>query len=98
MGIHAIRLPDIGEGITEAELTEWTVKPGDIVKEDDVLAIVMTDKAAVEVPSSVDGKVVELGGEIGTLMAVGAVLVILVLYAPKGLLGLVRARWAGWLP
>ncbi|WP_300514291.1 dihydrolipoamide acetyltransferase family protein [Aliiroseovarius sp.] len=75
MGIHAIRLPDIGEGITEAELTEWTVKPGDIVKEDDVLAIVMTDKAAVEVPSSVDGKVIELGGEIGTLMAVGAVLI-----------------------
>lgn len=75
MGIHAIRLPDIGEGIAEAELTEWSVKPGDIVKEDDVLAVVMTDKAAVEVPSSVDGKVVELGGEIGELMAVGAVLI-----------------------
>ncbi|MEC8040981.1 MAG: dihydrolipoamide acetyltransferase family protein [Pseudomonadota bacterium] len=75
MGIHAIRLPDIGEGIAEAELTEWQVKPGDIVKEDDILAVVMTDKAAVEVPSSVEGKVVELGGEIGTLMAVGAVLI-----------------------
>lgn len=75
MGIHAIRLPDIGEGIAEAELTEWQVKPGDIVKEDDVLAVVMTDKAAVEVPSSVEGKVVELGGEIGELMAVGAVLI-----------------------
>jgi len=75
MGIHAIRLPDIGEGIAEAELTEWQVKPGDIVKEDDILAVVMTDKAAVEVPSSVAGKVVELGGEIGTLMAVGAVLI-----------------------
>lgn len=75
MGIHAIRLPDIGEGIAEAELTEWQVKPGDIVNEDDILAVVMTDKAAVEVPSSVEGKVVELGGEIGTLMAVGAVLI-----------------------
>ncbi len=75
MGIHAIRLPDIGEGIAEAELTEWSVKPGDVVKEDDVLAVVMTDKAAVEVPCSVDGTVVELGGEIGELMAVGAVLI-----------------------
>ncbi|MFY0620160.1 MAG: 2-oxo acid dehydrogenase subunit E2 [Pelagimonas sp.] len=75
MGIHAIRLPDIGEGIAEAELTDWEVKPGDIVKEDDVLAVVMTDKAAVEVPSSVAGKVLELGGEIGELMAVGAVLI-----------------------
>lgn len=75
MGIHAIRLPDIGEGIAEAELTEWQVKPGDIVKEDDVLAVVMTDKAAVEVPSSVEGKVLELGGDIGEMMAVGAVLI-----------------------
>lgn len=75
MGIHAIRLPDIGEGIAEAELTEWQVKPGDIVKEDDILAVVMTDKAAVEVPSSVEGKVVSLGGDIGELMAVGSVLI-----------------------
>ncbi len=75
MGTYAIRLPDIGEGITEAELTEWHVKPGDIVKEDDILAVVMTDKAAVEVPSHVDGKVLELGGEIGMSMAVGAVLI-----------------------
>ncbi|WP_170395083.1 dihydrolipoamide acetyltransferase family protein [Ruegeria arenilitoris] len=75
MGVHIIRLPDIGEGIAEAELTEWLVKPGDIVREDDTLAVVMTDKAAVEVPSSVDGKVLELGGEIGELMAVGATLI-----------------------
>ncbi|WP_170326623.1 dihydrolipoamide acetyltransferase family protein [Ruegeria arenilitoris] len=75
MGVHIIRLPDIGEGIAEAELTEWLVKPGDIVREDDILAVVMTDKAAVEVPSSVDGKVLELGGEIGELMAVGATLI-----------------------
>ncbi len=75
MGVYVIRLPDIGEGIAEAELIEWHVKPGDIVREDDVLAAVMTDKAAVEVPSSVAGTVLELGGEIGELMAVGAALI-----------------------
>ncbi|MEL6171458.1 MAG: dihydrolipoamide acetyltransferase family protein [Pseudomonadota bacterium] len=75
MGVHTIRLPDIGEGIAEAELTEWYVKPGDIIREDDILAVVMTDKAAVEVPSSVSGKVLVLGGEIGELIAVGAFLI-----------------------
>ena len=75
MGVHLIRLPDIGEGIAEAELTEWHVTPGDVVREDDVLAVVMTDKAAVEVPSSVEGTVLELGGDIGDAMAVGAVLI-----------------------
>ncbi|MEL7012049.1 MAG: dihydrolipoamide acetyltransferase family protein [Pseudomonadota bacterium] len=75
MGVHLIRLPDIGEGIAEAELTEWHVGPGDVVREDDVLAVVMTDKAAVEVPSSVDGKVLELGADIGDAMAVGSVLI-----------------------
>ncbi|PID61521.1 MAG: branched-chain alpha-keto acid dehydrogenase subunit E2 [Gammaproteobacteria bacterium] len=75
MGVHVIRLPDIGEGIAEAELTEWHVRPGDIVDEDDLLAVVMTDKAAVEVPSSVSGRVLELGLEIGELMAVGAPLI-----------------------
>ncbi|EKF18843.1 biotin/lipoyl-containing protein, partial [Nitratireductor pacificus] len=75
MGIHAIRLPDVGEGIAEAELTEWHVKPGDSVREDDILATVMTDKAAVEVPSPVDGTVIDLGGETGDMMAIGAVLI-----------------------
>ncbi|WBU52357.1 dihydrolipoamide acetyltransferase family protein [Paracoccus sp. SCSIO 75233] len=75
MGVHAIRLPDIGEGVAEAELTEWHVKPGDVVQEDDVLAAVMTDKASIEVPSSVSGTVVDLGGEIGDMIAVGAVLI-----------------------
>ncbi|MFW8634892.1 dihydrolipoamide acetyltransferase family protein [Cribrihabitans pelagius] len=75
MGVYAMRLPDVGEGIAEAELTEWHVKPGDIVREDDILAAVMTDKAAVEVPSSVSGKVLELGGEIGQMMAIGSVLI-----------------------
>ncbi|WP_435660735.1 dihydrolipoamide acetyltransferase family protein [Leisingera caerulea] len=75
MGVFAMRLPDVGEGIAEAELTEWHVKPGDIVREDDILAAVMTDKAAVEVPSAVSGKVLELGGEIGEMMAIGSVLI-----------------------
>lgn len=75
MGVYSIRLPDVGEGIAEAELTEWHVKPGDIVREDDILAAVMTDKAAVEVPSSAAGKVLELGGEIGEMIPVGAVLI-----------------------
>ncbi len=75
MGVHLIRLPDIGEGIAEAELTEWHVGPGDVVREDDLLAVVMTDKAAVEVPSSVEGKVLELGADIGEAMAVGSVLI-----------------------
>ncbi|MEC8195946.1 MAG: biotin/lipoyl-containing protein, partial [Pseudomonadota bacterium] len=75
MGVFAIRLPDVGEGIAEAELVEWHVKVGDVVREDDVLAAVMTDKAAVEVPSSVDGTVLALGGEIGDMIAIGAVLI-----------------------
>ncbi len=77
MGIFSIRLPDVGEGIAEAELSEWNVKPGDIVREDDVLAVVMTDKAAVEIPSPVEGKVLTLAGEIGDELAIGSVLVTL---------------------
>ncbi|SOE08897.1 branched-chain alpha-keto acid dehydrogenase E2 component [Hoeflea halophila] len=72
MGIFTINLPDVGEGIAEAELTEWNVGIGDQVNEDDVLGTVMTDKAAVEVPSSVSGKVVWLCGEPGDTVAIGA--------------------------
>ena len=53
MGMHVIKMPDIGEGIAEVELVAWHVKPGDIVAEDQVLADVMTDKATVEIPSPV---------------------------------------------
>ncbi len=72
MGIYTILLPDVGEGIAEAELSEWDVKIGDVVKEDDVLGAVMTDKAAVEVPSIVSGTVTWLEGEIGDVVSVGA--------------------------
>ncbi len=75
MSLHTIKLPDVGEGIAEAELVEWSVSVGDKVNEDDVLAIVMTDKAAIEVPSSVSGKVMSLGGEVGEVMAIGSSLV-----------------------
>lgn len=73
--VHTVRMPDIGEGIAEVELVEWRVKPGDLVAEDQVLADVMTDKAAVEIPSPVAGRVLELGGEVGKMMAVGSMLI-----------------------
>jgi len=75
MGVFTIILPDVGEGIAEAELTEWHVKIGDVVKEDDVLAVVMTDKAAIEVPSEKEGTVTWLAGEVGDTIAIGAALV-----------------------
>jgi 2-oxoisovalerate dehydrogenase E2 component (dihydrolipoyl transacylase) len=75
MGVHVIKMPDIGEGIAEVELVAWHVKPGDTVVEDQVLAEVMTDKATVEIPSPVVGTVIGLGGEIGQVMAVGSELI-----------------------
>ena len=75
MGVHVIKMPDIGEGIAEVELVEWYVKPGDAVVEDQTLADVMTDKATVEVPSPVAGTVLALGGKLGEVMAVGSELI-----------------------
>jgi 2-oxoisovalerate dehydrogenase E2 component (dihydrolipoyl transacylase) len=75
MGIHTIKMPDIGEGIAEVELVAWHVKPGDVVKEDQVLADVMTDKANVEIPSPVSGTVLALGGEVGQVLPVGSELI-----------------------
>lgn len=72
MGIHIIKMPDIGEGIAEVELVAWHVQVGDMVSEDQTLADVMTDKATVEIPSSVAGKVLALGGAVGQVMAVGS--------------------------
>lgn len=72
MAEHVIKLPDIGEGIAEAELVEWHVKEGDLVREDDDLAAVMTDKATVEIPSPVDGTVTWLGPALGDMVAVGS--------------------------
>ncbi|MEO1017438.1 MAG: dihydrolipoamide acetyltransferase family protein [Pseudomonadota bacterium] len=75
MALCTMKLPDIGEGITRAELVEWNVEIGDVVREDDVLASVMTDKATVEIPATVDGKVVWRGGEPGDMIAIGSKLV-----------------------
>src|SRR6516164_4933469 len=75
MSVHVIKVPDIGEGIAEVELAEWLVQPGDTVAADQVLAEVMTDKATVEVPSPVDGKVIETQGKPGDKLAVGSELV-----------------------
>ncbi|KHJ60529.1 biotin/lipoyl-containing protein, partial [Burkholderia glumae] len=75
MGIHVIKMPDIGEGIAEVELGLWHVKVGDRVVEDQALADVMTDKASVEIPSPVAGVVAALGGAAGDMMAVGAELI-----------------------
>jgi len=72
MAIHVIKLPDVGEGVAEAELVEWHVAVGDLVREDAILAAVMTDKATVEIPSPVEGTVVWLGAGIGDTVAVGA--------------------------
>jgi 2-oxoisovalerate dehydrogenase E2 component (dihydrolipoyl transacylase) len=74
---HVIKLPDIGEGTTEAEIVSWLVKIGDWVSDDDLLAEVMTDKATVEVPSPVAGRVVALNGTVGEKLAVGSELVVL---------------------
>ena len=75
MGVHVIKMPDIGEGIAEVELGAWHVEVGQIVKEDGPLADVMTDKAAVEIPSPVAGKVIALGGKVGEVLAVGSELI-----------------------
>jgi 2-oxoisovalerate dehydrogenase E2 component (dihydrolipoyl transacylase) len=75
MGRYLFRLPDVGEGVTEAEIVAWHVKPGDKIREDDNLADVMTDKATVEMTSPVDGTVTAVHGDVGAMLAVGAVLV-----------------------
>jgi 2-oxoisovalerate dehydrogenase E2 component (dihydrolipoyl transacylase) len=72
---HVIKLPDVGEGVAEAELVEWNVKVGDVVREDATLGAVMTDKATVEIPSPVAGEVLWLGANVGDTIAVGSDLV-----------------------
>ena len=75
MGLRSIRMPDVGEGVAEAEIVEWHVKVGDLVREDQVVAAVMTDKATVEIPTPVAGSVAALGGAVGDVLAVGAELI-----------------------
>src|ERR1700704_3024936 len=77
MARYEFKLPDIGEGIAEAEIVAWHVKVGDQVSEDQQLADMMTDKATVEMESPVAGKVLELAGAVGDQVAIGSVLVVL---------------------
>src|SRR5687768_5405315 len=75
MSVYDFKLPDIGEGIAEAEIVAWHVKVGDKVEEDQQLADMMTDKATVEMESPVAGVVKKLAGEVGDQIAIGSVLV-----------------------
>jgi len=77
MGKFTFRLPDIGEGIAEAEIVAWHVKPGDRIEEDGKVADVMTDKATVEMESPVSGVVLSIGGEEGDMLAIGSPLVVI---------------------
>ena len=75
MAEHVIKVPDVGEGIAEVELVVWHVQPGDTVQEDQAVADVMTDKASVEIPCHVHGKVIALGAAVGQMISVGAELI-----------------------
>ena len=77
MARYEFKLPDVGEGVAEAEIVEWRVKPGDHVEEDQPFLDVMTDKATVEITSPASGRVVSLEGGPGMLTAVGAVVAVL---------------------
>lgn len=76
MSEYIFKLPDLGEGTVESEIGEWFINIGDQVTEEDVVGIMMTDKAAVELSSPISGKVVRLAGEPGDIVAVGAPLVV----------------------
>ncbi len=76
MALFKFKLPELGEGIHEGEILKWLVKPGDSVKEDDVIAEVQNDKAVVELPSPVDGTVKEIKVEEGTVAVVGDPLIL----------------------
>src|SRR4051794_10350864 len=77
MGRYIVKLPDIGEGTTEAEIVKWHVTPGQEIREEDPLVDVMTDKATVEIPAPIAGTVVAIEGEVGEKRPVGSQLVML---------------------
>ena len=77
MAKYEFKLPDIGEGIAEAEIVAWHVKVGDTISEDQQIADMMTDKATVEMESPVAGKVVQLAGEVGDQIPIGSVLAVI---------------------
>jgi 2-oxoisovalerate dehydrogenase E2 component (dihydrolipoyl transacylase) len=75
MSRYVFKMPDLGEGTVAAEVVEWKVKVGDMVQEDQVIAEVMTDKAAVEIPAPVSGRVVAITGQPGDMVPVGSELI-----------------------
>jgi len=76
MSEYVFKLPDLGEGTVEAEIAEWMVKVGDVVKEEDPICAMLTDKAAVELTAPVSGKVVSVAGAEGDTVAVGTPLIV----------------------
>ena len=76
MAKFTFNMPDVGEGVAEAEIVEWHVKVGDTVSEDQHLVDVMTDKATIDIESPVDGVVTEVAGEVGDVIAVGSMLIV----------------------
>lgn len=76
MSEYVFKLPDLGEGLVEAEIAEWMVRVGDHVEEEDAIAAMLTDKAAVELTAPVSGRVVSLAGEVGDTVAVGLPLIV----------------------
>ncbi|MEK6554985.1 MAG: 2-oxo acid dehydrogenase subunit E2 [Bdellovibrionota bacterium] len=77
MALKDIKLPDIGEGVTEGEIVKWLVKPGDVVKADQAIVELMTDKATVEVPTPVAGTVKELKAKEGDVVPIESTLIVL---------------------
>jgi 2-oxoisovalerate dehydrogenase E2 component (dihydrolipoyl transacylase) len=76
MSRYIFKMPDLGEGTVSAEVVAWHVKPGDLVQEDQVMCEVMTEKAAVEMPAPVTGRIVSINGQPGDMVAVGSELVV----------------------
>jgi 2-oxoisovalerate dehydrogenase E2 component (dihydrolipoyl transacylase) len=76
MSEYIFNLPDLGEGLVEAEIAEWMVKVGDLVQEEDPIGAMLTDKAAVELAAPVTGRVTHLAGEVGDTLAVGSPMII----------------------
>src|SRR5438874_7421630 len=91
MGQYVIKLPDLGEGGTEAEIVAWHVKVGDTIREEDPLVDIMTDKATVEIPAPATGKVVALNGAPGERRPVGSELATLEV-AGEGNVGAAAAK------
>ena len=77
MAKFVFNMPDIGEGIAEAEIVQWHKKVGDTVKEDEEFVDMMTDKATVPMESPVDGKILEIAGEEGDMVSIGSMLVVI---------------------